>query len=43
LTNEAIEAIKNHLDELSFLYYDFKNTTTYPQTPNKLRSLPLGS
>lgn len=43
LTNTIIEAIKDHLDELSFLYYDFSSTTTYPQVPNKLRSLPLGS
>ena len=43
LTDTIIEAIKNHLDELSFLYYDFSSTTTYPQVPNKLRSLPLGS
>ena len=43
LTDTIIEAIKDHLDELSFLYYDFSSTTTYPQVPNKLRSLPLGS
>lgn len=43
LTDEVIEAIKDHLDELSFLFYDFTSTTTYPQTANKLRSLPLGS
>ena len=43
LTNEMIELIKNHLEELSFLFWDFDETPTYPHSANKLRSLPLGS
>ena len=43
LTDEAIELVKNHLEELSFLFWDFEGTQTYPRSANKLRSLPLGS
>lgn len=43
LTDEVIELVKNHLEELSFLFWDFEGTQTYPRSANKLRSLPLGS
>ena len=43
LTDEMIEIVKNHLEELSFLFWDFDETPTYPHSANKLRSLPLGS
>ena len=43
LTDGVIELVKNHLEDLSFLFWDFEGTQTYPRSTNKLRSLPLGS
>jgi len=35
--------IKDHLDELSFLFYDYSISQGETYEPSRLRSLPLGS
>lgn len=38
-----IDQIKDHLDDLCLLYWDYTPSETMPRTDNRLRSLPLGS
>lgn len=41
--NNFIDVIKDKLDDLCLLYWDYTATQTMPRTANRLRSLPFGS